>query len=226
MPFCRNDAPSPSGCTVILFKLAVILAEQKSDDVSKLIRTWINSRLQFGVVLRDKSFPISCWDSTPVNRRWWRILVPSITTSNAGPMEDAIGRTKGDTTTPSPPGAKTSYGITRIVSAMGNAVVPSPRLWREFPWKKCAAFNIFTSSLVYHHSDGIRAFNKFRKNTAADTWSICFEEKPDMATLCCGKLVHIKCMRRWLRRTKSCHQCRGDMSRNPTIQLSPSFCSR
>lgn len=87
-------------------------------------------------------------------------------------------------------------------------------------------FNIFTSSLVYHHSDGIRAFNKFRKNTAADTCSICFEEKPDMATLCCGKLVHIKCMRRWLRRTKSCHQCRGDMSRNPTIQLSPSFCSR
>merc|ERR1740124_310235 len=49
-----NNVPSPSGHTVILFKLAVIVVEKNLVNVSKLVQTWINSRLEFDVVLREK----------------------------------------------------------------------------------------------------------------------------------------------------------------------------
>jgi len=57
-----------------------------------------------------------------------------------------------------------------------------------------------------------RAIKKFRENALAfETCTICFEENPNIATLCCGKVVHIACMVKWLNTKESCHQCRANM---------------
>lgn len=41
---------------------------------------------------------------------------------------------------------------------------------------------------------------------------ICLQEEPDVATLCCGKVMHVNCMTRWLNENKSCPNCRSNMS--------------
>ena len=43
---------------------------------------------------------------------------------------------------------------------------------------------------------------------AAGECFICLEDKPNIATLCCGKAVHFNCMAKWLRQNASCPQCR------------------
>jgi len=60
------------------------------------------------------------------------------------------------------------------------------------------------------------AFKTFREKAVADICSICFEDKPNIVTLCCGKSVHITCMIKWMSKKESCHHCRADMSSPPT----------
>jgi hypothetical protein len=56
--------------------------------------------------------------------------------------------------------------------------------------------------------DLIKAANRVRMQAAAGECFICLEDKPNIATLCCGKAVHFNCMAKWLRQNASCPQCR------------------
>ena len=52
------------------------------------------------------------------------------------------------------------------------------------------------------------AARRAREQVAQGTCIICFDEKPNIATLCCGKAVHLNCIAEWLSAHKSCPQCR------------------
>ena len=41
---------------------------------------------------------------------------------------------------------------------------------------------------------------------------ICLQGFPDVATLCCGKVMHVECMAQWLDRKDSCPNCRKKLS--------------
>jgi len=62
-------------------------------------------------------------------------------------------------------------------------------------------------------------FEQFREKIAGDTCSICLEETPNMAALCCGSAVHATCMTRWLNEKKSCHQCRTKIQFRPNLPI-------
>jgi Fic/DOC family len=54
-----------------------------------------------------------------------------------------------------------------------------------------------------------QAARRFRERSAAGTCLICFEDHPNIATLCCGKAAHLNCMAEWLSSNASCPQCRA-----------------
>mmetsp|Transcript_52260 Transcript_52260/g.126302 ORF Transcript_52260/g.126302 Transcript_52260/m.126302 type:complete len:1212 (-) Transcript_52260:2307-5942(-) len=56
-----------------------------------------------------------------------------------------------------------------------------------------------------------RIVRKAREQASESTCIICFDESPNIATLCCGKPVHFHCMGEWLKRSSnsSCPQCRS-----------------
>lgn len=60
-----------------------------------------------------------------------------------------------------------------------------------------------------------QAARRFRERAAAGSCLICFEENPNIATLCCGKAVHLNCMAEWLSGQSSCPQCRADLPSIP-----------
>jgi fido (protein-threonine AMPylation protein) len=60
-----------------------------------------------------------------------------------------------------------------------------------------------------------RAARMYRERAAQGTCIICFDENPNIATLCCGKAVHLNCIAEWLSANSSCPQCRGDLPSLP-----------
>ncbi len=56
-----------------------------------------------------------------------------------------------------------------------------------------------------------RAARRYRENAAKGTCLICFDDNPNIATLCCGKAVHINCIAEWLSAKNSCPNCRGNL---------------
>jgi fido (protein-threonine AMPylation protein) len=63
-----------------------------------------------------------------------------------------------------------------------------------------------------------RMARRFRERAAAGTCLICFDNSPNIATLCCGKAVHLNCMAQWLSNNSSCPQCRASL---PSVTLRP-----
>jgi fido (protein-threonine AMPylation protein) len=57
-----------------------------------------------------------------------------------------------------------------------------------------------------HH----QAAREFRERAAQGTCLICFDDAPNITTLCCGKAVHLNCMAEWLASKTSCPNCRGE----------------
>jgi hypothetical protein len=53
----------------------------------------------------------------------------------------------------------------------------------------------------------------------------CFEDKPNMATLCCGNAYHFNCMSEWLNsqpaQRNSCPQCRSELPSLPDEARAP-----
>jgi hypothetical protein len=68
---------------------------------------------------------------------------------------------------------------------------------------------------VSHEEAQIQAANLFRQGAAASTCLICFDDAPNVATLCCGKAVHFNCLAEWLLAKSSCPNCRGDLPALP-----------
>jgi fido (protein-threonine AMPylation protein) len=56
-----------------------------------------------------------------------------------------------------------------------------------------------------------KAARKYRERAAAGTCIICFDDKPNIATLCCGKAVHLNCIAEWLSSQNSCPTCRTEL---------------
>jgi hypothetical protein len=61
----------------------------------------------------------------------------------------------------------------------------------------------------------LAAAKRFREKAAAGSCLICFEDQPNMATLCCGKAIHLNCMAEWLSSNTSCPQCRATLPSIP-----------
>lgn len=67
-----------------------------------------------------------------------------------------------------------------------------------------------------------KAARKYRERAAQGSCIICFDDKPNIATLCCGKAVHLNCIAEWLSANSSCPQCRGDLpSLPPRMRVRP-----
>jgi hypothetical protein len=60
----------------------------------------------------------------------------------------------------------------------------------------------------------------YRVQAALGQCIICLDDKPNIATLCCGQAVHLNCIAEWLSNQQSCVSCRSPlprlMSRQPT----------
>ena len=61
------------------------------------------------------------------------------------------------------------------------------------------------------------------KAAAEGTCIICFENQPNIATLCCGKPIHLNCLAEWLKTKSSCPQCRSDI---PLLSVGQERCQR
>jgi len=63
-----------------------------------------------------------------------------------------------------------------------------------------------------------RAARNARERAAEGDCIICFSEKPNIATLCCGKAVHLNCIAEWLGSNESCPFCRSTIPRLETTR--------
>lgn len=52
---------------------------------------------------------------------------------------------------------------------------------------------------------------RYRENAAKGTCLICFDDHPNIATLCCGRAVHLNCLVEWLSTKSTCPICRGGL---------------
>ena len=53
-----------------------------------------------------------------------------------------------------------------------------------------------------------RAATNFTETAAAGSCLICMDDDPNIATLCCGKAVHINRMATWLSNRLECPHCK------------------
>lgn len=89
-----------------------------------------------------------------------------------------------------------------ILDRMAKAITEFQKLLKE------------KSSLASEEAEA-RAARMYRERAALGTCIICFDEKPNIATLCCGRAVHLNCIAEWLSANSSCPQCRGDLPSLP-----------
>jgi hypothetical protein len=89
-----------------------------------------------------------------------------------------------------------------ILDRMAKAITEFQKLLQE------------KSSLASEEAEA-RAARMYRERAAKGTCIICFDENPNIATLCCGKAVHLNCIAEWLSANSSCPQCRGDLPSLP-----------
>ena len=54
----------------------------------------------------------------------------------------------------------------------------------------------------------LRAAKRVRDRERAGTCLICFDDNPNIATLCCGKAVHLNCVAQWISSNNTCPNCR------------------
>jgi fido (protein-threonine AMPylation protein) len=76
-------------------------------------------------------------------------------------------------------------------------------------------------SLLVSEEQEAKAARRFREQAAAGSCLICFDNFPNVATLCCGKAVHLNCMAKWLSANNSCPQCRADLPSLPPRLAAP-----
>jgi fido (protein-threonine AMPylation protein) len=66
-----------------------------------------------------------------------------------------------------------------------------------------------------------KAAKRFREAAAAGCCLICMDDDPNIATLCCGKAVHINCMATWLSNRLECPHCRNVLPSLPQREPAP-----
>lgn len=63
--------------------------------------------------------------------------------------------------------------------------------------------------------DEARAARRARERASQGSCLICFDDHPNIATLCCGKAVHLACIAQWLSSNATCPNCRGNFPALP-----------
>jgi fido (protein-threonine AMPylation protein) len=58
-----------------------------------------------------------------------------------------------------------------------------------------------------------RIARRVRERTAEGQCIICLEDRPNIATLCCGQAVHLNCLAEWLSTRNTCVMCRNALPR-------------
>ena len=81
------------------------------------------------------------------------------------------------------------------------------------------------SRLVSEETEA-KAAKKLRDRERAGTCLICFGDHPNIATLCCGKAVHLNCVAQWLSSNATCPNCRERFPDLPPRLQAPSSSSR
>jgi hypothetical protein len=66
-------------------------------------------------------------------------------------------------------------------------------------------------SMIASEETDARLVRLAREKAAEGSCIICFEDKPNIATLCCGKPIHFNCLAEWLKSNSTCPQCRSDL---------------
>jgi hypothetical protein len=56
-----------------------------------------------------------------------------------------------------------------------------------------------------------KAARRVRERASRGTCMICLDEKPNIATLCCGNAIHLNCCAEWLSGNNKCPICRHEM---------------
>jgi len=99
---------------------------------------------------------------------------------------------------------------------MGGCMVPLVELIMDRMSKAIVEVNklITEKASLANEEAEVRIARRFRERAAAGSCMICLDEYPNIATLCCGKAVHLNCIATWLSERNSCPQCRADL---PTL---------
>jgi fido (protein-threonine AMPylation protein) len=105
-----------------------------------------------------------------------------------------------------------------------GALFPMVELVLDRLHKSVTEFNSMAADKMLSCSEHqqTRAARTFRERAASGTCQICFENEPNIATLCCGNAVHMNCIARWLSNNSSCPQCRSVIPQLPRSILSVS----
>lgn len=85
-----------------------------------------------------------------------------------------------------------------LMDRMGRAVVEFHRVWQEKSGLAAEALEC-------------KAARQARERAKEGTCIICLDENPNIATLCCGKAVHLNCIAEWLSGKNSCPCCRSEL---------------
>lgn len=85
-----------------------------------------------------------------------------------------------------------------LMDRMGRAVVEFHRVWQEKLGLAAEALEC-------------KAARQARERAKEGTCIICLDENPNIATLCCGKAVHLNCIAEWLSGKNSCPCCRSEL---------------
>jgi fido (protein-threonine AMPylation protein) len=99
---------------------------------------------------------------------------------------------------------------------IAGALSPLFELILDRVWKAVVEFERLVEEKATLDSEAIedKAARKHRERAASGNCMICYDEKPNIATLCCGKPIHLNCMAEWLSNKNSCPQCRTEL---PTL---------
>jgi fido (protein-threonine AMPylation protein) len=109
------------------------------------------------------------------------------------------------------------------VTARSGLLLPLERLIMDQASRAAAECSklVAEKSLLVSEEQEAKAARRFREQAADGSCLICFDNFPNVATLCCGKAVHLNCMAKWLSVNDSCPQCRADLPPLPPSLAAP-----
>ena len=95
--------------------------------------------------------------------------------------------------------------LQQVVNRMVNRLLHSVQLFKSL-------LSIEESKDVEAKREDIITRN-YRERAAFGQCVICFDDNPNIATLCCGQAVHLNCLADWLSQHQTCVVCRGYLPR-------------
>lgn len=110
-----------------------------------------------------------------------------------------------------------------LAFAKAGALGPIVRLFTDRVHKAVVELKKAAGDNASHVDDDAeaRAAKTFRERAAAGNCFICFDGQCNIATLCCGKAVHLNCMAEWLSSGNGCPQCRAELPSLPPRMRAP-----